>query len=272
MSASILLYAWANPVTGTLWDHTWVTTYDNRSAHYPDIGKVVKDGLDYWFCWGDYHPSGSTPNHPDGFLGAMSGDLGIARCLCRSNAPSKTGAPTCGTIFTYGIDGVCHQLANQVLWATKGPVAGPLTVSNARGYHISSFFFGTYGNQSVAWKAKQQSCAPLTPKLMNADDEFEIHARQALSAGKGADKLQALLDLRAEALAATGQFSRRSRAKDPPTAEELNATYNAFLERARKLLGADFKAVFGPEAKAKADIVDPAMMRASGKRGPRKAK
>lgn len=271
MTTSILLYAWANPVSGTVWDHTWVTTYDNRSNDYKTIGKVIAAGLDYWFCWGDYHPSGSTPDHPNGFLGAMTGDLGIARCLCQSNAPSKTHTPTCGTIFVYGVDGVCHQLANQVLWATKGLVAGPLTVSNARGYHISSFFFGTYGNQTAAWNAKKSSCAPAIPVRMNSDDEFEFHARQVLSGAKGVEKLQALLDLRAEALAGTKEFGKRSRTNTPPTAEELNNTYNSFLERARKLLGPDFKAVFGPEARAKADIVDPSMMTRGGK-GTRKGR
>ena len=110
---------------------------------------------------------------------------------------------------------------------------------------------------------------------LEREEEFvrsgEFHARQVLSGAKGVEKLQALLDLRAEALAGTKEFGKRSRSNTPPTAEELNNTYNSFLERARKLLGPDFKAVFGPEARAKADIVDPSMMTRGGK-GTRKGR
>jgi hypothetical protein len=267
MTTSVLLYAWANPVPATLWDHTWVTTYDNRAQPYPDIGKVVAHGEDYWFCWGTFHMNGSTPQHRDGFLGAMTGDLAVARCLVQSNVACKPAKPSCGAIFYYGIDGVCHQLANQVLWATKGPVAGPLTVSNARGYHVSSFAFGTYGRQPVAWKDKQETCGPPLVSSVGTDDEFEVHARQVLSGAKAADKLQALLNLRAQLLAEISGFRDRVRTKNAPSAEELNRVYNDYFARAAKLLGReDYRKVFGVPAGEAPSIVDPAMMPASTRR------
>ena len=63
----------------------------------------------------------------------------LAKCLVAPNANSQTVAAARGTIFTYGIDGVCHQLANQVLYATGIGAVAPLTVRNARGYIASTF-------------------------------------------------------------------------------------------------------------------------------------
>jgi hypothetical protein len=180
-------------------------------------------------------------------------------------------APSAGTIFYYGVDGVCHQLANQVLWATKGPVAGPLTVSNARGYHVSSFLFGTYGRQPIAWKAKQESCGPPLVTPMSSDDEFEIHARRMLAGAKAEQKLEALLELRAEALAQMAGFRTRARGKATPSAEELNRSYNAFLARAQELLGrSDYEKVFGVKAGEAPNIVDPTMMAPARKRTAKK--
>jgi hypothetical protein len=266
-NADTMLYAWANPVSGTAWDHTWVTTYDNRSNHFQTIQQVIAASLDYWFCWGDYHASGSAPAHPDGFLGAMAGALDVARCLVQSNAPSASTSPTCGTIYYYGVDGVCHQLANQALWATKGPAAGPLTMSNARGYHLSSFMFGTYGRQTIDWKAKMASCGPAMVNSMNQDDEFETHARQVLLGTEAEKKLGPLLDLRAEALAAVARFKTRARSKDMPDADELNRAYNEFFARAAKLLGpAAYHKVFGVKATEEPNLVDPAVARTSSRK------
>src|ERR1700733_2279711 len=130
------MWAWSTPAffSGSPVDHTWVTTYDNGVTVYANDTQVAAAGEDYWYCWGSFHPTG-TP------LGSQQGDYIIARCLVKSNADSTTDKAARGTIFVYGIDGVCHQLANQVLFASGGPGVSPLTVSAARGYHVSLFLF-----------------------------------------------------------------------------------------------------------------------------------
>ena len=70
---------------------------------------------------------------------------------------TQTGGLTRGTVFSYGVDGVCHQLANQVLYAT-GSGGAPLTMARARGYMASTFIYGTYGLQHAAWANKLASC------------------------------------------------------------------------------------------------------------------
>ena len=70
--------------------------------------------------------------------------------------PDSRSAPAArGTIYVYGVDGVCHQLANQVLYATSGT---RLTVNKARGYFFSTYLYGTYGLQHAAWASKIASC------------------------------------------------------------------------------------------------------------------
>ncbi|MFA6156187.1 hypothetical protein [Mesorhizobium sp.] len=153
MPNTVTLHAWAIPafVSGSPVDHTWVTTYDNQQHHYADAAAVAAAGKDYWFCWGSYHPTGGVPGNPTGGLGKQAGNLTMARCLVQSNADSAKVAAAQGTILVYGIDGVCHQLANQVLYATSGT---RLTVKKARGYVASSFLYGTYGLRHAAWASK----------------------------------------------------------------------------------------------------------------------
>lgn len=115
------LYAWAKPAIydGFIWDHTWVTDYDNRAVSYSDISSVIAGGNRNWYCWGDYHNSGGTSIIQDGFIGGVPGSISYAECLCAPNLLSRHYWKARGTIFFYGVHGVCHQIANQVLEATR---------------------------------------------------------------------------------------------------------------------------------------------------------
>src|SRR5262249_2002666 len=145
MATTTTLYAWAVPAffSEAPVDHTWVTTYDNRLNPYATIQDVINANQSYWYCWGDFHAKGGTPGNPNGVRVQQAGDLKLATCLVAPNLDSRWNYPARGTIFVYGIDGVCHQLANQVLYATgTGALPlGPLTVRNCRGYFASSFLY-----------------------------------------------------------------------------------------------------------------------------------
>jgi len=128
------LCAWAVPAwfSDSPLDHTWVTDFDNRVTSYSSIGEVIAAGKNNWYCWGSYHATGGTPEIADGYLGSQPGNVALSMCLVTPNQPSKGNPPAQGTIFSYGVDGVCHQLANQVLWSTRGGTSAPLTVRMAR--------------------------------------------------------------------------------------------------------------------------------------------
>ena len=135
MAEPVKFYAWAVPAFGvaSFPDHTWVTTYDNRSIKYGNVQQVVRAKQFFWYCWGGFHRQGGTSVNATGLLGEKTGDVTVAQCLVQPNADSRTVRKARGTIFTYGRHGVCHQLANQVLYAT-GTGGVPLIVEKARGY------------------------------------------------------------------------------------------------------------------------------------------
>ena len=269
MPGSTTLYAWTVPAfsAGSPVDHTWVTTYDNRVNAYPTVAQVAAAGQFYWYCWGAFHPAGGTPTNPTGFLGSQAGDLTLAQCLVQANADSRTTPGARGTIFVYGVDGVCHQLANQVLYATGTGGAAPLTVRLARGYMASTFIYGTYGLQHAAWAAKIAACsgAKLTPPAglggatmagsaggPSGPDDFEARASEVL--GPGDPKLLDLLRLRSD----VHRFAARAwPGVGQPSAEALNARNQYLLDEAAKLLSPDdFKSIFGISPGEKIDLVD----------------
>lgn len=251
------LYAWATPafVRGAPVDHTWVTTYDNGANPLPNIQAVIAAKEDFWFCWGSFHAQGRG-------LGSANGDLNLARCLVVSNADCANVYAARGTIFTYGVDGVCHQLANQVLYAT-GRGGSPLTVAGARGYGASVAIYGTYGLQQAAWLSKIAGCTgaghPLTtgpgmpPTPTTPPDEFAAQVGQVL--GAKLDVASQLLHLRAQFQASAASQAHTLVA---PTVDELNARNQSFLDEAAKLLTDDeYFRIFGIQRGEKINLVLP---------------
>ena len=278
MAGSTTLYAWTVPAfsAGSPVDHTWVTTYDNRVNAYPNVAAVAAAHQDYWYCWGSFHPTGGTPAYPDGFIGSQGGDLALAQCLVQSNADSMTTPAARGTIFVYGVDGVCHQLANQVLYATGTGPTTQLTVQKARGYMASTFIYGTFGLQHAAWANKIASCSGtrLVPPggvtmagsagSPTGPDDFEVRAREVLGAND--TKLQDLLRLRAD----VRQFAARAwPGTGQPSADALNARNQHMLDEAARLLRPDeFKLIFGFSPGEKIDLVDKEIGAAAGQTPP----
>jgi hypothetical protein len=276
------LYAWALPALfgGSPVDHTWVTDFDPRIKSYPTINDVIAASANNWFCWGSYHQKGGTPQYADGFLGSIAADFSLATCLVTSNLPSSGNPPAQGTIFHYGVDGVCHQLANQVLWSSNGASGGPLTVSLARGYHVSTFLFGTYGLQHSAWQTKSLGCSTgignlivrgtLSQSMDATDsDDFEQQASALLIQPEAAERLQRLLELRRTAVRTSEAMrSRMSTEMFAPSGDELNAHYNNVLRQAATLLKPEeYRALFGFEPGEVVNLVDPAMVPNGGDRG-----
>lgn len=274
VAVSTSLFAWAVPafMNGAPVDHTWVTAFDNRKTNYPTVADVIAAKQFYWFCWGSYHPIGGIPGNPTGFLGSQKGNLPFATCLVAPNADSRTVPAARGTIFTYGVDGVCHQLANQVLYATGVGATSPLTVRGARGYVASTFLYGTYGLQTAAWAAKIASCSassksgpsvamhwtaggPTLPDQTPPPDDFETHAKSVLA--DEPELLNRLLALRGEVRSFVAQ---RIPGFTAPPATMLNSRNQHLLDEAARMLGPEkFEKVFGFKPKERINLVDPSL-------------
>jgi len=256
------LHAWAAPIQGAGFaDHTWVTGYDNRVRDFPKIDDVVAAGEDCWYCWGIYRPRGGTPLIPDGHLAGRGADRQLARCLVRENEDCRVSLPARGTIFRYSVDGVCHQLANQVLLAAGAPA---LTVERARGYYWSELLYGTYGLRPMAWESQVERCMtslrrPPTPQeekpVMVPEDQFEIRAAETLR--DDPSLLDRLLSLRRE----IQQELLREVAFAAPDADVANARNEMFKAAAARLLGEErFIQLFGFAPAEPMKLIDPEMM------------
>ena len=160
------LYVWVNPLkSAPLVDHTWVTDYNITTKNYPKH----PDGKNYWYCWGSYHKSAQH-----GMLLSVSGTLKHAKALVLSNVkpppePMARPARQDGSITFYAIDGLCHQVANQILYSTGMDGTVPDRVSDARGYHLATFFYRNYGLNDRLWnKNRKTHC----PGVTAPDDDF----------------------------------------------------------------------------------------------------
>ena len=138
------LYSWARHLDDVPFlDHTWVTDFTEPATPAP--------GDNYWYCWGELHTT------LDKDLATGQADLAVASAIMPPNTPAKPeGTPAyqkteyMGAIDYYGLDGVCHQTANEVLAAT-GSSGEAVTVMGAAGYGLSTFMFGTYGLNDEKW-------------------------------------------------------------------------------------------------------------------------
>jgi nucleoid DNA-binding protein len=260
LATTVKLFAWVSSAGG-MPDHTWVTTYDNRNTPYATIEQVAAAGQSFWYCWGRFHIGGGSVVHADGLIGETEGNLEQALCLVEPNADSRQVHRARGAILRYGRDGVCHQLANQVLYASG--IVPPLTVVNAWGYGASDFIYGTYGLNIDGWRRRRDECGArragvnTEAEMSGKPDDFEARARDVLG-GQRPDLFAKLLGLRAEARRSLSRHWTKSRS---PSAEELNASNQEMLDRAAQLLGPEhFEQIFGFRPNQRINLVDPKIL------------
>jgi hypothetical protein len=275
---SVTFYAWVRPVgqgdtgfapeaelTGWLkWaDHTWVTTYDNREYSYESVKEVVDASKQYWFCWGSFHPKGESAQLPKGLIGRAAGNVLEAECLCTSNVSSRDAKDAQGTIAKYGLDGVCHQLANQVMWATGTATVAPLTVKAARGYWVSNAAYGTYGKlHEETWKAKRHQCAASTGadngKYVEVDD-FAMQVGGAMKGDIAGGTGAFVLERRDQLQAKLKELKQTSQAGTVAvTAEMINAEIRKFQKDVAAAVSAEeYERIFEAPPKHIFNLVDP---------------
>ena len=70
---------------------------------------------------------------------------------------AKPNEPQESVNIKYGVDGVCHQMANRLLMFTKSKTTGkPLVVSKASGYQLSKAMYGVYGGSKKTKDRKER--------------------------------------------------------------------------------------------------------------------
>jgi len=144
-----IFYAWRRPAFSPRdeWlDHTYVTDYTPYNK-YSTIQSVINEGKHYWYCWGEFNMK--TKDQSLVTTRRFAADLKKVSCICEPNNENAHG-----TIFKYLVDGVCHQLSNQVLY----PTTPRIIVKGVKGWEISCFNYGKYGRQEVKWDNLKKKC------------------------------------------------------------------------------------------------------------------
>ncbi len=235
----VILYAWARPLMQTSTpvvsnlDHTWVTNFPEKvdPDHQTDPPKGWTPPESYWYCWGSPHDVASQA------LGDAAASLSTANNITPYNVtamPSgdKQYSPssTSGAIVYYGLDGVCHNVANGILCATGTATTEPLRVQQAKGYPLSTFFFGTYGLNIAMWEKIRQK---YVPGIKLPGDDFLSFMNQYVPADQQAE----LLIIRSTARIAIAGLRKKVAGKDFDFYPELSIIAAAALYGAKKLLG-----------------------------------
>ena len=99
----------------------------NRMADHTSVSCAMNPGR-LWVC------QGTPPSGP--VMAAAPGSTAMADCI--STPAAVLGIRDLGGIL-YGVTGVCHQVANRILFPSG------LIVNAARGYRLSSAAFGRFG-------------------------------------------------------------------------------------------------------------------------------
>jgi len=246
----MLLYVWKKrtPVALYLADHTWVTSYDLRVKSHNDINQVITAQENYWYCRGDFHSHGD-------FIGQINYNSVYSTCLVTPNN-STSGT---GSIIRYGIDGVCHQVSNQVLYRSKKPFNN-LRVDKARGYKLSSSIYQTYGLNKETWRQNKINCLQST---FSTNQMSLIKIRANAFAKKhninmniindlDKQRVKLLLSLESEGTAIKGLNENVNQ-----RVEKMNLLINEYTLRASNLIDRNlYEYIFGIEPGVRIDLID----------------
>jgi len=116
---------------------------DEAVAFYRPVKSITC--VDHTYCKvGDiyYKCNGNDEDSDDDEMYRGMGDTEYARQTANGEEKKNSKGMTVndGTAgIIYGLTGVCHQIANRILWTSQ------IRVDKANGYSLSTFFYGEYG-------------------------------------------------------------------------------------------------------------------------------
>lgn len=217
------LYAWGRKIKdlGFL-DHVFVTDYPLQNS------SQTED--QYWYCWGQLYTDYRAQ------IVKASGSVSLANSIMPANEPAYSGSPTgdpannMGAIVYYGLDGTCHQTANEVLAATGSASEEPSRVSDCHGYALTTFFYGTYGTNKDAWD--KIVAGPLANVKLAGDDFLPL-----LEKNVPEDQQEWVKDKRTEAQAALKTIRKKVVAEQYNYYTEMQAQNAKILAELRLHLG-----------------------------------
>lgn len=260
--ASGTLYVWARQMnfikvrgkTIISPDHTWVTDYPNPGPPNGFTEPIPAEDH-YWFCWGIFHSGGDTNENPKPYqplFSPVNAQVTEAVCICEANVPDDSSNPSwphAQIPGIYGEHGVCHQVANRILWSAGLQNGKRVTVEGVRGWQLSWFFYGPYGSAGT-WPLPNCSASASPGVISDTIDTLAASARKKLKKSLDSAKQKALQQLREDMLRKRQGLAERPLAEAADKisfARQVNLLLAATLEDARSTIlnKVEFKAVFG---------------------------
>lgn len=235
-------------------DHTWVTDYPNPGPPNGFTEPIPADDH-YWFCWGVFHSGGDTNENPkpyQPFFSPVNAGVTQAVCICEANVQDDAGNPSwphAQIPGIYGEHGVCHQVANRILWSAGLKNGKRVTVRGVRGWQLSWFLYGPYGSAGT-WPLPKcppsDSLGPTPEAISSLAKSARKNLKKNLDPSKQKDLQQLQKEMldKKQALAAAPLAGAADQVK---FAGQVNRLLAATLKEARSsiLNKVEFKAVFG---------------------------
>jgi len=131
-------------------NHTFVV----EEASIP-LNSVQPSG--YWYCAGDF----CDIDEPGVHQYLEDADIRLARCLVAPDVKDDHQLrPTLVIAGEYGVNYVCHNIANRVLYATKDQqTLGDIEIPKNGYSAVIKSVLGVYGQNKVEWKRRKQNCS-----------------------------------------------------------------------------------------------------------------
>lgn len=238
------------------------TVKDNQPFDHTYVASSVGD---LWPC-----PDGCTCT--GGILLAKGyGDRNVADCLSYDKHTPVRPSPPIGSRYAdleYGIDGVCHQMSNRILYATNNSLnPQPIDVIKARLAPVTYFLFGKYGlGKSDADWQRLHFCTnslfyggggnPSGDDRMDDSDRFDISSqisgfRQRFDVQLGADhkdreSVMMLAEHTFRAQSELRESLREGHISREVYLHEINLHISRMMEEMSSMLGSDgYRRLFG---------------------------
>lgn len=184
--------------------HTFATIGSNW------IASPANNRSGYWYCAGDFCATNqATVNGQE----VASVDVDYARCLVKPDIDyTDTRHPAEVIGGAYGIDFVCHNIVNRILYAADPKITLVSTNIPLTGYKfIVNGPLGIYGRNDREWGQAILLCAinqnaPL-PSLSDVMDEIQNIHKRALGEEMAMDVTEALADVDARYRSYSREFS-----------------------------------------------------------------
>lgn len=129
----------------------------------------------YWYCAGDFCnvDEAGVYQHVD------EADIGYAKCLVSPNIKDDDPRrPKLVIQGEYGVNYVCHNIANRVLFATKSKqTLGDIEIPKTGYSTVVKSALGVYGQNKVEWERRKLGCS------LSSNDEKDRRVNVAPESG-----------------------------------------------------------------------------------------